>query len=35
MTFGLIAVDRATQTRYPKESLRFLGSYGSGAKQEA
>lgn len=27
MTFGLIAVDRATQTRYPKESLKVLGSY--------
>lgn len=26
-TFGLIAVDRSTQTRYPKESLKFLGSY--------
>ena len=26
MTFGLIAVDRKTQTRYPKESLAFLGS---------
>ena len=26
MTFGLIAVDRKTQTRYPKESLNFLGS---------
>ena len=26
MTFGLIAVDRATQTRTPKESLAFLGS---------
>ncbi len=25
-TFGLIAVDRATQTRYPKESLAVLGS---------
>jgi len=25
-TFGLIAVDRKTQTRYPKESLKFLGS---------
>ena len=25
MTFGLIAVDRSTQKRYPKESLRFLG----------
>lgn len=25
-TFGLIAVDRATQKRYPKESLWFLGS---------
>ncbi len=28
MTFGLIAVDRATQTRTPKESLAFLGGYG-------
>lgn len=27
MTFGLIAVDRATQTRYPKESLTYLGSF--------
>lgn len=27
-TFGLIAVDRATQDRTPKESLRYLGSYG-------
>ncbi|MBA4686305.1 MAG: glycoside hydrolase family 1 protein [Candidatus Galacturonibacter soehngenii] len=26
MTFGLIAVDRTTQTRYPKESLKLLGS---------
>lgn len=26
MTFGLIAVDRKTQTRYPKESLKVLGS---------
>ena len=25
-TFGLIAVDRETQTRYPKESLAILGS---------
>ena len=25
--FGLIAVDRATQTRYPKDSLKLLGSY--------
>lgn len=25
-TFGLIAVDRETQTRYPKESLKVLGS---------
>ena len=25
-TFGLIAVDRKTQTRYPKESLALLGS---------
>ncbi len=27
MTFGLIGVDRPTQERKPKESLRFLGSY--------
>lgn len=27
MTFGLIAVDRKTQTRYPKKSLQLLGSY--------
>ena len=27
MTFGLIAVDRATMERKPKESLAFLGSY--------
>jgi beta-glucosidase len=27
MTFGLIAVDRATQRRSPKPSLAFLGSY--------
>lgn len=26
MTFCLIAVDRSTQMRHPKESLRFLGS---------
>lgn len=26
-TFGLIAVDRATQKRFPKPSLAFLGSY--------
>lgn len=26
-TFGLIAVDRETQTRYPKESLRYLGTF--------
>lgn len=26
-TFGLIAVDRKTQTRYPKKSLRVLGSF--------
>ncbi|MFB3168570.1 family 1 glycosylhydrolase [Neobacillus sp. 179-C4.2 HS] len=25
-TFGLIAVDRSTQTRYPKDSLSFLGN---------
>ena len=27
MTFGLIAVDRATQTRTPKPSLAFLGGF--------
>ena len=27
MTFGLIAVDRSTQTRYPKDSLAYLGSF--------
>lgn len=27
MTFGLIAVDRSTQTRIPKQSLSFLGCY--------
>ncbi|MBQ6248619.1 MAG: family 1 glycosylhydrolase [Oscillospiraceae bacterium] len=27
MTFGLMAVDRATMERHPKESLAFLGSY--------
>jgi beta-glucosidase len=27
MTFGLIAVDRKSQKRIPKESLAFLGSY--------
>ena len=32
MTFGLIAVDRATQTRSCKESLRFLGSYKTPAR---
>lgn len=26
-TFGLIAVDRNTQVRYPKESLYVLGRY--------
>ena len=30
MTFGLIAVDRSTQKRYPKESLKLLGSYAAG-----
>ena len=30
MTFGLIAVDRATQQRSPKPSLSFLGSYAKG-----
>ena len=30
-TFGLIAVDRKTQTRYPKGSLAVLGSYMEGS----
>ena len=30
MTFGLIAVDRATQRRLPKPSLALLGSYAQG-----
>ncbi|HUM85115.1 MAG TPA: family 1 glycosylhydrolase [Lachnospiraceae bacterium] len=29
MTFGLIAVDRAAQKRFPKKSLTCLGSYSS------
>jgi beta-glucosidase len=28
MTFGLVAVDRANQTRHPKQSLAYLGSFG-------
>lgn len=28
-TFGLIAADRTTQERRPKESLKVLGSYGN------
>lgn len=28
MTFGLIAVDRKTQIRYPRESLKYLGTCG-------
>jgi len=31
MTFGLIAVDRATLLRTPKESLRFLGAYAKSS----
>ena len=27
MTFGLVAVDRATQKRTPKPSLTLLGSF--------
>ena len=33
-TFGLIAVDRTTQKRLPKESLYFLGSYKKDAAHE-
>ena len=29
-TFGLVAVDRATQKRYPKESLKILGTQMEG-----
>jgi beta-glucosidase len=29
MTFGLIAVDRKTQVRYPKKSLAILGSFAA------
>lgn len=32
MTFGLIAVDRATQKRIPKESLHVLGSFHRSAQ---
>ena len=30
MTFGLVAVDRKTQVRYPKKSLYLLGEYNNG-----
>lgn len=33
MTFGLIGVDRKTQTRYPKESLRILGAQIVGGNE--
>lgn len=33
-TFGLIAVDRTTQKRLPKESLYFLGSYKKDVAHE-
>lgn len=33
MTFGLIAVDRASQTRYPKESLATLGGLAHGKEE--
>ncbi|MBQ1438690.1 MAG: family 1 glycosylhydrolase [Solobacterium sp.] len=29
MMFGLIAVDRSTQERKPKESLAYLGSFAA------
>lgn len=32
-TFGLIAVDRTTQTRYPKESLKVLGSLADDGEE--
>lgn len=31
-TFGLIRVDRTTQKRYPKESLRVLGAYSKDVR---
>lgn len=31
-TFGLVKVDRKTQTRYPKPSLKLLGSMAKGEK---
>ena len=34
MTFGLVAVDRSTQTRYPKESLRYLGRFHGYALEQ-
>ena len=30
MTFGLMAVDRETLERTPRESLRFLGGFARG-----
>lgn len=32
-TFGLIAVDRKTQKRYPKDSLKHLGKFKSGVNE--
>ena len=32
MTFGLIAVDRSTQKRYPKDSLYYLGSIAKNSR---
>ena len=34
-TFGLIAVERSTQTRYPKESLRALGELAKNMKEQS
>ena len=34
MTFGLVAVDRTTQTRHPKESLRYLGRFHGYALEQ-
>jgi beta-glucosidase len=33
-TFGLIAVDRATQKRAPKPSLKYLGNLGKEISHE-
>ncbi len=34
MTFGLVAVDRTTQTRHPKDSLNYLGRFHECAGEQ-